>query len=168
MKVLDLQCSHGHTFEGWFSSEQDFVTQCTSAMVQCPVCSDDSIVKKLSAPRLNLSSPRGEPIGVAEVPKAELPAPTTSNSQSGEKSLTQAATGLSLTEAWMALARHVVANTTDVGTQFAEEARKMHYGEAEERAIRGKTTPDEARALVEEGIEVLPFALPDALKEPLH
>ena len=68
----------------------------------------------------------------------------------------------------MAAARHVMANTTDVGNRFAEEARKMHYGEAEERAIRGKTTPDEAQALVEEGIDVVPLLIPDALKEPLQ
>lgn len=68
----------------------------------------------------------------------------------------------------MAVARHVVATTTDVGTQFAEEARKMHYGEAEERGIRGRTTEKEARELAEEGIAVMPFALPEALKEPLQ
>ena len=68
----------------------------------------------------------------------------------------------------MAVARHVVANSTDVGDQFAEEARKMHYGETEERSIRGKTTPQEARALVDEGINVLPLLLPEALKEPLQ
>jgi hypothetical protein len=73
-----------------------------------------------------------------------------------------------LAAAWMAVARHVVANTTDVGSAFAEEARKMHYGESEERAIRGKTTPQEARDLVEEGIAVLPLVLPEALKETLQ
>ena len=61
-----------------------------------------------------------------------------------------------------------MANTQDVGEHFAEEARKMHYGETEERAIRGKTTVDEARALVEEGIDVLPMVLPQSLKKPLQ
>ena len=61
-----------------------------------------------------------------------------------------------------------MANTLDVGEHFAEEARKMHYGETEERAIRGKTTVDEARALVEEGIDVLPMVLPQSLKKPLQ
>jgi hypothetical protein len=65
-------------------------------------------------------------------------------------------------------ARRIVANTEDVGEGFADEARKMHYGETEERAIRGKTTPDEARALLDEGIEVLPMLLPPALKETLQ
>jgi hypothetical protein len=149
MKVLDLQCSHGHGFEGWFGSEDDFVSQCAQSQVQCPVCGDPSIVKKLSAPRLNLSGRREEPQATQEVV-----APTKDDE--------------ALTAAWMAMARQVVANTTDVGNAFAEEARKMHYGEAEERGIRGKTTPQEARELVEEGIAVLPFVLPEALKETLQ
>jgi hypothetical protein len=61
-----------------------------------------------------------------------------------------------------------MANTADVGNRFAEEARKMHYGEAEERSIRGKTTPDEAMALLDEGIEVMPLLLPEAAKGPLQ
>ncbi|MEY4735910.1 MAG: hypothetical protein RL302_229 [Pseudomonadota bacterium] len=68
----------------------------------------------------------------------------------------------------MAVARHVIANTTDVGNRFAEEARKMHYGETQERSIRGKTTPDEAMALLDEGIEVMPLLLPEAVKGPLQ
>jgi hypothetical protein len=69
---------------------------------------------------------------------------------------------------WMQIGRHLMANTTDVGTRFAEEARKIHYGEAPERGIRGQTSAREARELMEEGIGVLPFALPEALKGPLQ
>jgi hypothetical protein len=68
----------------------------------------------------------------------------------------------------MAVARHLMANTTDVGNQFAQEARKMHYGETQERGIRGQASADETRELMEEGIEVVPFLLPAALKEPLQ
>lgn len=118
-------------------------------MVQCPLCGDASIHKKLSAPRLNLSNNRQEKPAEVEV----LSAPSSD---------------ASVTAMWMELARRIVANTQDVGSSFAEEARKMHYGETQERAIRGKTTPDEARALHEEGIEVLPLLLPQALKEPLQ
>jgi hypothetical protein len=71
-------------------------------------------------------------------------------------------------EAWLELSRKLIAHTQDVGDQFAEEARKMHYGEKEERAIRGKTTLDEARALLDEGIDVLPMLLPPAVKETLQ
>ncbi len=73
-----------------------------------------------------------------------------------------------LAAAWMAVARHVMANTTDVGGHFAEEARKMHYGEAEVRSIRGQATLEQAQELVEEGIEVMPLLLPEALKGPLQ
>jgi hypothetical protein len=149
MKVLDLQCSHGHTFEGWFGSEEDFASQCQRTLVQCPLCGDSAITKKLSAPRLHLAGKREGP-----VEKQELPVPSQHDS--------------AFVMAWMAVAKHVVANSTDVGHQFAEEARKMHYGEAEERNIRGQTSPQEARALAEEGIEVMPLMLPDAFREPLQ
>ena len=149
MKVLDLQCDHGHAFEGWFGSEEDFLAQCEKSMVQCPVCGDVSIVKKLSAPRLNLSGSRA-------------PSDDTQQNQ-----LSANADSV-LAAAWFALARQVVANTTDVGNRFAEEARKMHYQEADERAIRGTTTRDEALSLMEEGIDVVPFVLPEALKGPLQ
>jgi hypothetical protein len=64
--------------------------------------------------------------------------------------------------------RHVVANTEDVGNRFPEEARKMHYGEAEQRNIRGHATAQETEALIDEGIAVMPMPLPDVLKEPLQ
>ena len=149
MKVLDLQCAGGHTFEGWFASEEDFLAQCEKSMVQCPVCGEASVQKKLSAPRLNLSHSRTDLSAEMEV----LNAPQH-----------QAA----ITAAWMEMARKIVANTHDVGEQFAEEARKMHYGEAKDRPIRGKTSVDEARALVEEGIEIVPLILPPSMKETLQ
>lgn len=149
MKVLDLQCARGHAFEGWFASEEDFTAQREKSLVQCPLCGDPSIVKKLSAPRLQLASKRADPV----------PGPAVALPASGVQALA---------ETWLAVARQVVASTTDVGNRFAEEARKMHYGEAEERGIRGSATPQEVHSLVEEGIEVIPFALPDALKKTLQ
>lgn len=73
-----------------------------------------------------------------------------------------------LQAAWLALARKVVASTEDVGERFAQEARRMHHGEVEERAIRGQATPDEAVQLLEEGIAVMPLPLPVAAKETLQ
>ena len=70
--------------------------------------------------------------------------------------------------ALMQMVRHVMANTEDVGPQFAEEARKIHYGEAEERSIRGQASREETEALIDEGIEVLPLPVPDSLKGPLQ
>ena len=158
MKVLDLQCAQGHGFEGWFGSEEDFQSQQTRALVQCPLCGDASISKKLSAPRLNLSR--------ASAPESS---DRPERSEEGEKALAVAGPqDADLAKRWMEIGRHLMANTTDVGQNFAEEARKIHYGEAPERGIRGQTSAREARELMEEGIGVLPFALPEALKGPLQ
>ena len=179
MKVLDLQCTAGHTFEGWFASEDDFVAQSARAMVQCPLCGDAAVHKKPSAPRLNLSTRRQDNRGATlELPgqpqdqAAQAAATTLAGASTANSAVASAGAhapaDASLTAAWLELSRRIVANTQDVGEHFAEEARKMHYGETEERAIRGKTTMDEARALVEEGIDVLPMVLPQSLKKPLQ
>jgi hypothetical protein len=76
--------------------------------------------------------------------------------------------GSQAAQAWLALARQLVEKTTDVGKDFAEEARKIHYGEREERAIRGTATPQEKQSLADEGIEVMSFPLPQALKGQLQ
>lgn len=149
MKVLDLQCAHGHAFEGWFASDDDFLGQCERALVQCPLCGDASVTKKPSAPRLNLGVKRTDPVPTQDMPLAPK----------GEEALAAA---------WLTVARHMLANTSDVGSRFADEARKMHYGEIEERGIRGKATPQEAQSLVDEGIDVLPFLVPEALKGTLQ
>lgn len=149
MKVFDLKCAKNHVFEGWFASEEDFVTQCNMSLVQCPVCGDPSVVKQLSAPRLLLSGGR-------------------TNAEEGPLQIGAATEHQDLTAAWLAIARKVVANTTDVGGKFAQEARKMHYGESPERAIRGTATVEETRALVEEGIDIVPFPLPESAKESLQ
>jgi hypothetical protein len=146
MKVLDLQCAHRHAFEGWFASEEDFQSQLTRGLVACPMCDDTGITKLLSAPRLNLrasdsgKSPEAEPVAAGQPLQAE----------------------------WLKMVRHVMAHTEDVGDRFAEVARQMHYGEAGDRNIRGKATPQETEALLEEGIAVMPLLLPDALKETLQ
>ena len=164
MKVLDLQCAQGHGFEGWFGSEEDFQSQLSRALVQCPLCGDASISKKLSAPRLNLSR--------ASAPESSDRAERSEGSEGsdeGDKALAVAGPqDADMAKRWMEIGRHLMANTTDVGQSFAEEARKIHYGEAPERGIRGQTSAREARELMEEGIGVLPFALPEALKGPLQ
>lgn len=149
MKVLDLQCRHSHVFEGWFACEDDFVAQRDRGLIECPVCGDATIVKRLSAPRLNLG-------GVA----AELPP--------AQDQVAVAGVEQNLQVAWMALARRVMANTDDVGDRFAEEARKIHYGESKERGIRGQASRADTEALLEEGITVLQLPLPEALKGQLQ
>lgn len=149
MKVLDLQCGHRHVFEGWFASEDDFLGQRERGLVECPVCGDAAITKRLSAPRLNLGSARAEAASTQEV-------------------VATTATDQTLQTAWLAMARRIMANTDDVGNRFAEEARKMHYGETKERGIRGQASRAETESLIEEGIAVLPLPLPEALKGPLQ
>lgn len=146
MKVLNLQCSASHVFEGWFGSEDDFQGQLQRGLLECPMCGDAQVTKMLSAPRLNLGASQPEPARqeVATAPAAALQA------------------------AYMKMVRHVLANTEDVGQRFAEEARRIHYGEAQERGIRGQATPEETHALIEEGVGVLPLPIPKGLKGPLQ
>jgi hypothetical protein len=145
MKVLNLQCSHHHSFEGWFASEDDFQGQLSRGLVECPLCGDNGISKMLSAPRLNLGAAQPEARQeVVSMPDASLQA------------------------AWLKMVRYVMANTDDVGERFAEEARRIHYGETEERSIRGQASREETEALLEEGIGVLPLPIPKALKETNH
>jgi hypothetical protein len=177
MKVLDLQCSQHHVFEGWFGSEDDFQSQLTRGMVSCPMCGDAAVTKKLSAPRLNLSTSRGEPEASAsaqanpQTPLTGASAPSTSAAPVPALPSLQDVANLEpaqLQAALLKMVRHVVANTEDVGDSFPEEARKMHYGEAEQRNIRGHATPEETEELIDEGIAVMPLPLPTALKEPLQ
>ena len=170
MKVLDLHCAQGHGFEGWFGSEDDFQSQLSRALVQCPLCGDASISKKLSAPRLNLSRASApESSDRAERSEGSAQPERAERSEQSDKALAVAGPqDAEMAKRWMEIGRHLMANTTDVGQKFAEEARKIHYGEAPERGIRGQTSAREARELIEEGIGVLPFALPEALKGPLQ
>jgi hypothetical protein len=152
MKVLDLQCGHQHTFEGWFGSEEDFQSQLARSLVECPVCGDTGILKRLSAPRLNF--------GASKAP-AESASPSSAVAAVPAPDVSQQA-------AYMKAVRHILANTEDVGSQFAEEARKIHYGEADERNIRGQASTDETAELLEEGIAVMPLMVPKALKGRLQ
>ena len=147
MKVLNLRCAHDHGFEGWFGSEEDFESQRQRELLECPLCGDKRIVKGLSAPRLNLGAAKEPAAPAAPVAQAAPDSPA---------------------GRWMRAMREVLANTEDVGERFAEEARRMHYGEAAERGIRGKATREQTEALLDEGIEVMPLALPDGLKETLQ
>lgn len=147
MKVLDLLCDAGHAFEGWFGSEDDYASQCERGLVECPLCASRGVSRLPSAPRLNLSGVR-EPATASALPP---PTPSTPEQRSVEAM-------------WMRAVRHVLANTEDVGERFANEARRIHYGEVPERGIRGRTTGEEAQALRDEGIEVQALAVPEGLK----
>lgn len=156
MKVLDLGCPSGHVFEGWFASEEDFLSQNARQLVQCPMCGSVDIAKRLSAPRLNLG-PRNTELAVEK---------TTGSSTAVESG--GPANAEQLQAAWLQLSRKIMQSAEDVGARFADEARRIHYGEADERAIRGQATPQEAAGLLEEGIAVLPLVLPETSKETLQ
>lgn len=138
MKVYNLCCEHDHRFEGWFSSGDDFASQSEQGRIACPVCGSHAIRRLPSAPRLNLSQEQ----------------------QADDSAKIQAQI--------LQMMRQVVANTEDVGERFAEEARRIHYDEIPNRAIRGTATIAECEALVEEGIDVTPLPMPEALKQPLQ
>lgn len=152
MKVFNLQCSAAHRFEGWFASEEDYASQTERGLLECPLCADKTVHKLPSAPRINL--------GASEAPVAPQ--------AHGQTSLVAGDAAQALQAAWLQMARHIVSQTEDVGPRFAEEARKIHYGESEERGIRGQASREETEALLEEGISVMPLPLPEGLKGPLQ
>ncbi|MBB3456541.1 hypothetical protein FHT86_004852 [Rhizobium sp. BK313] len=134
-----LRCDNAHEFEGWFSESADFDRQVASGFLTCPVCNSGAISKLLMAPSVSTARK-----------KEELQ--TLAMDTARKEAL------IKLKEAVDA----IKANAEDVGTKFPEEARKIHYGEADARGIIGKATPDEAQALVEEGIEIAAIpVLPD-------
>jgi hypothetical protein len=147
MKVLNLRCANGHGFEGWFASDSEFMDQNGRGLLECPLCNDRVVTRMPSAPRLNLSGAR------EEQPPVAAPAP---------------AQPADLQAAWLQSVRRLMANTEDVGERFAEEARRIHYGESENRGIRGEATAEERQALHDEGIEVVAIPVPASLKGPLQ
>ena len=164
MKVFDLACEHDHSFEGWFGSAQDYDTQLARHLIECPMCASTSIRRMPSAPRLNLS-------GASERPVADRHSTESSvavQAQGAGESPGGAADPRELQARLIEMARKLIASTEDVGDRFAQEARRIHYNEAPERAIRGVASVQEARELAEEGIDVMSVALPEALKQPLQ
>ena len=166
MKVLDLRCAQDHGFEGWFGSEDDFRSQHARGLVVCPLCGSAEVSRRPSAPRLM--------IGRAAEPPRTAPPASESGGQPAPVPPGSVPPGLPaerlavMHTQWLRAVRHVMENTVDVGEKFAEEARRIHYGEVEEKAIRGRSTPEEAEALREEGIEVMAIPVPESLKRPLQ
>ena len=152
MKVLDLRCGAGHAFEGWFASEEDYGSQRERGLLDCPVCGNAEVMRLPSAPRLNLSGARAP-----EPASGPAPAPATELAVHGNAA-----------QRFVEAVADLLKNTQDVGPRFAEEARRIHYGESEAKAIRGQATPEQREALADEGIEVftLPVGVPP--KTPLQ
>jgi len=150
MKVFDLHCIHDHRFEGWFSSSEEFERQSSAHLIQCPFCGIGEVSKLPSAARLNF--------GAAASAEPVLP-------------VAQSVTGNvmeQIQKEFIGAVQRVLAKTEDVGDNFAEEARRIHYKEAPERSIRGIASSDEARALADEGIDVQQIVLPSWTKEKMQ
>ncbi|MDR2189516.1 MAG: DUF1178 family protein [Azonexus sp.] len=140
MIIYDLCCANGHRFEGWFQSAEDFDGQLARGFVSCPQCDSDQVRRVPSAVAIG---------GVAVAPP-EAAVPAARPSAAPLMPLEKQAAVL-----YRQLLRTVVAHCEDVGPAFAEEARRIHYEEAPERAIRGQATEDEREALRDEGIAVV-------------
>jgi len=153
-----LICDKGHEFESWFADSAAYDKQAKRKLVSCPMCGSVKVEKALMAPRL-ASSKKGRAIAAMpadtpapQAPAAETPAPVAMMSPQEQEFRAK------LKE----LRDHLTKNSDNVGAKFPEEARKMHYGEAEHRSIYGVASPDEAKDLAEEGIEFHPLPmLPD-------
>lgn len=176
MKVLNLQCSHQHSFEGWFASEDDFQSQFARGLIECPLCADKEIFKMPSAPRLNLGGHAAPESGSGRANTQAAPGTAPSHEAGGSNSTVLARQPTAAGEgpspaaqaAFLTALRQVVSQTEDVGERFADEARRMHYGDIEARSIRGQASVRQAVELLEEGIEVMPLPMPAALKETLQ
>ncbi len=159
-----LACDSGHDFESWFPSGASFDAQRARGLVECPVCGSTAVEKQLMAPALGRAAKRArdeapvkpvETAVTAEAQVPETPAPPRSLALLSERE--QAVRAM-----LKAVREHVVKNSDYVGTSFADQARKMHYGEIEHRSIYGEANGAETKALIEEGIEVQPLpGVPD-------
>lgn len=136
----NLKCGAGHGFESWFKNAEGFAALQSAGQVSCPVCGSPEVEKELMAPTVR-------PSRKAAAAKPDLSAPASE-----------------LEEKLAALKKQIEENSEYVGMNFAAEARKIHAGEAPERPIHGEAKPDEARAMIEEGLPVAPLPFLPARK----
>lgn len=142
MIVFDLICDEEHQFEGWFRNSEEFEDQIETGLLTCPICGSEHVTKMLSPSRLNFGKMEKQAMDLLSI-------------QSDAQQLV------------MRINKYINTHFEDVGGEFADEVRKMHYGEADERNIRGTATVDEAHDLFEEGIEIFPV-IPSDDKDKLN
>jgi hypothetical protein len=135
----DLICDKGHEFDGWFSTSDTYDAQAKRGFVECSHCGSTKVQKQIMAPRIGAKSNRK-----AEAPQRMMAGPADQRMQQMMQFMRE-------------MRKHVEMNAENVGDKFAEEARKMHYNETEKRGIYGEATTEDARELIEEGIEVMPL-----------
>lgn len=155
MIVFDLKCgAHGHVFEGWFGSGEDYESQCARGLVACPVCGDTAIAKAVMAPAVGAKSNRGgqEVAHRDDTAPAPVPMPVSNSPDAVRARALLAQLAQAQSEA--------LAQSEWVGRNFADTARAMHYGEQSHKSVHGEVAPEEARALIEEGVQVAPLLFP--------
>ncbi|MGN6571036.1 MAG: DUF1178 family protein [Pseudolabrys sp.] len=150
-----LVCDRKHEFESWFADSAAFERQAKRKLVACPVCDSTKVEKAIMAPRVAAKKgrvPIEMPAPAPEAPVAAAPAPVAMISPQE----------MEIRSKLKELREHLVKNADNVGEKFPDQARKMHYGEIEHRSIYGVASPDEAKELIDEGIECHPLpVLPD-------
>jgi hypothetical protein len=152
----NLRCERGHAFESWFQSSSAYESQEKRKLVNCPACGSAKVERAIMAPQIVSQKGRRDP----ETP-APAPAASTDVTASASTPLMMAQER-ELRAKLKELRNHIVKNADNVGERFPNEARKMHYGDIEHRPIYGEASPEEARSLIEEGVEVSPLpVLPD-------
>jgi len=164
-----LICESGHGFEGWFRNSDDFETQRENGHLSCPACGTQKVAKRLMAPAVSTARGKENRQRPAETESADA-APAAAASQHPGEAAASATSKPALlpldaqrqevAAALRMLHAHVSAHAENVGSKFAEEARKIHKGETEERAIYGQTTPEDAETLIDEGIAIVPLPSP--------
>jgi hypothetical protein len=148
----NLRCDRGHGFESWFQSSAAYESQEKRRLVSCPACGSAKVERAIMAPQI--VSKRASPAEPAPAALAEAAAPASTPLMMAHERELRA----KIKE----LRDHIVKNADNVGERFPNEARKMHYGDIEHRPIYGEASPDEAKSLVDEGVEVMPLPiLPD-------
>jgi len=148
-----LRCDRGHAFESWFQTSSAYDSQVKRKLVTCPACGSARVEKAIMAPQIVSKKARD-----SAVPAPASPADVTTPSSTPLMMAQERELRAKLRE----LRDHIVKNADNVGERFPNEARKMHYGDIEHRPIYGEASPDEARSLIEEGVEVSPLpVLPD-------
>ena len=143
-----LRCERGHQFESWFQSSAAYESQERRHLIDCPTCGSDKIERAIMAPQIVSKKGRERAQPAPAAPVEATPTESTSLMMAQERDLRS-----KLKE----LRDHIVKNADNVGDRFPNEARKMHYGDIEHRPIYGEASPEEARALIDEGVEVSPL-----------
>lgn len=155
MIVYDLACTEGHRFEGWFGSSGDFEDQRARGLLACPSCGTCEVTKAPMAPAVPAKGNQRQEVLPPETSRPMANTPMPSEMQKALAALAKAQA-------------EALTNSTWVGDKFAEETRKMHYGERDEAPIHGQASLAEAKALIEEGVPVAPLPFPVAPPEKLN